>query len=281
MKLATWNINSIKVRLLRVVEWLARVTPDVVLLQEIKSIDENFPVADIAAAGYQAVVHGQKSHHGVATLVRNGIDFTLRQRGLPGDEADGQARYLEIALTGKRGSTVIGNLYLPNGNPVLDDGKPSAKFRYKLAWMDRLIQHASGLLAEDVPCVLAGDYNIIPAPEDCWDVTEWSGDALYHPESLAKFRTLTNLGFQDAFRLLDDRHGQYSFWDYQKGRWQSDQGIRIDHFMLSPSAADQLSGCHIDRWPRGRDRASDHTAVVLELAPAPWALSRADPRPNF
>lgn len=268
MKLATWNINSIKVRLPRVVEWLARVEPDVVLLQEIKSVEENFPVAAIAAAGYQTVVHGQKTYNGVAILVRNGIDFTPRQRGLPGDNTDEQARYLEITTGGEHGPLVVGNLYLPNGNPVLDDGQLSAKFQYKLAWMDRLIRHASALLADGVPCVLGGDYNIIPAPEDCWDITAWAGDALYHPESLAKFRTLANLGFQDAFRLLDDRHGQYSFWDYQKGRWQSDQGIRIDHFMLSPGAADRLSGCHIDRWPRGRERASDHTAVVLELAPA-------------
>lgn len=254
LTIAAWNVNSIKARLANVTAWLEAVSPDILLLQELKCTDDAFPGAEIEALGYQAAVHGQKSYNGVAILARHAIeDVTV---GLPGDEEDDQARWIEASIAGLR----VASLYLPNGNPA-----PGPKFDYKLGWMKRLHAHAARLLAARQPVVLGGDYNVIPEPEDCWDTNEWEGDALFRPESRAAFRALTHLGYVEAFRALHPARGAYTFWDYQKGHWQNDQGIRIDHHLLSPEAADRLMDCRIDRSPRGAEKASDHTPIIVEL----------------
>ncbi len=255
--IATWNVNSIKARLPNVLDWLKSARPDVALLQELKCIDENFPRLEIEDLGYNVAVHGQKSYNGVAILSRMPLEDVLV--GLPGDGKDEQARYLEATVNGFR----VASIYLPNGNPI-----GTGKFDYKLAWMDRLIRHAEKLLASEQPVVLGGDYNVIPQDEDVWDPRAFAKDALAQPESRSRFRTLLNLGFTEALRALHSEPHLYTFWDYQGGGWQNDHGLRIDHFLLSPQAADRLEACDIDREPRGKPKASDHTPVVCRLRDA-------------
>lgn len=253
--IATWNVNSIKARLANVLDWLKEARPDVVLLQEIKCVDEAFPREEIEDLGYTVATHGQKTYNGVAILARGSLEEVVR--GLPGDDGDGQARYIEASFEDLR----VASLYLPNGNPVGTD-----KFTYKLAWMARLRAHALELLESEQALVLGGDYNVIPEPIDCHDPKAWEGDALYQPESRAAFRALEHLGLVDAYRALHPGEpGAYTFWDYQGGAWPLGHGIRIDHLLLSPQAADRLEGCRIDKAPRGRPKASDHTPVIVEL----------------
>ncbi len=257
--IATWNVNSVNARLSNVLEWLAAAKPDIVLLQEIKCQDAAFPREAIEDQGYNVATHGQKSYNGVAILSRRPLDDMVR--GLPGDPADEQARYLEASIDGLR----VASIYLPNGNPIGTD-----KFTYKLAWLERLRTHAAALLELDEALVLGGDYNVIPEPIDCHDPKAWLGDALFQPASRQAFRSLLNLGFTEAYRSLHpDERGAYTFWDYQRGAFQLDHGIRIDHLLLSPLAADRLTACAIDKEPRRRPKASDHTPVVVTLAELP------------
>ncbi|SMF14381.1 exodeoxyribonuclease-3 [Tistlia consotensis] len=254
-KIATWNVNSIKARLPNVLDWLREAEPDVVLLQEIKCQDDAFPRLEIEALGYRCAVHGQKSYNGVAILSKEPLEQV--SSGLPGDAADEQARYLEATSFGIR----LACLYLPNGNPA-----PGGKYDYKLAWMARLAARAEALLADERPVVMAGDYNVIPEPEDCHDPRAWARDALFLPDTRRAFRRLLWLGYTDAFRALHGEPHQYSFWDYQGGAWPADEGIRIDHLLLSPQAADRLTASGIDKAVRGREKASDHVPAwcVLE-----------------
>ncbi len=254
LRIATWNVNSVRARLPNVLDWLGSARPDVVLLQETKCQDEHFPTLEFEAAGYRTACHGQKSYNGVAILSR--LPMADIRAGLPGDPSDDQARYIEATV----GDIRLASLYLPNGNPA-----PGDKFDYKLAWMRRLIAHAEGLLAADRPFVLGGDYNICPTDDDVYDPANWGQDALCRPESRALYRQLLHLGLTEAFRSLHPEAGRYSFWDYQAGAWPRDQGLRIDHLLLSPAAADRLVACDIDKAPRGRDKASDHTPVWVEL----------------
>jgi exodeoxyribonuclease-3 len=255
MKIATFNVNSIKARLPRVLEWLDEAKPDVALLQETKSEDASFPLLEISGAGYQAALHGQKTYNGVAILSRHPIEDV--RRGLPGDDADAQARYIEATVKGVR----VASIYLPNGNP-----SDSEKFPYKLGWMERLRTHVRRtLLPTEMPLALGGDYNCCPTDKDVYDPQAWADDALCRPETRAQFRALVNLGLTEAWRSLHNEIA-YSFWDYQGGCWQRDLGLRIDHFLLSPQAADRLVACEIDRKPRGKEKASDHTPVWVELS---------------
>jgi len=253
MRIATWNINGIKARLEVVKLWLEQHKPDVVGLQEIKSIDENFPREAFEDLGYNVETFGQKSWNGVALLSRT--PFEEVHRGLPGDESDEQARLIEGVFSTSTGILRVCNIYLPNGNPV-----DSEKFPYKLAWMDRLNAFVAQRLLLEEPFVLMGDFNLIPTPLDCHDPKAWWGDALYREESLEKFRTLSNMGMTDALRSVSDAPA-YTFWDFQSGAWRKDNGIRIDHLMLSPQAADHLSGVTIHRDTRGWDKPSDHVPV--------------------
>ncbi len=260
MKIATWNVNSIKARLPNAVAWLKEAQPDVVLLQELKVTDDNFPALEIEELGYNCAVHGQKTYNGVAILSKFPLDDV--STGLPGDKSDEQSRYVEAWVDAGNGAGVrVASIYLPNGNPVDTD-----KFSYKLGWMERLVRHAKHLLASEEPVVLGGDYNVIPADEDCYDPAAWADDALARPESRAQFRTLLNLGYTEAWRTLHSESHVYSYWDYQGGAWQKDNGIRIDHLLLSPQAADRLVACEIDKGPRGKQKASDHTPVWCELS---------------
>lgn len=251
MKIATWNVNSVKARLPNVLDWLAEAKPDVVLLQEIKCQDEGFPALEFEALGWRCAVHGQKSYNGVAILSRHPMHDVVR--GLPECAGDDQSRYIEASINGMR----VASIYLPNGNPA-----PGDKFDYKLRWMRRLITHAKTLLASGRMVVLGGDYNICPTDLDVYDPPAWRNDALCRPESRALYRELTYLGLTDSFRALhpDEPH-RFSFWDYQAGAWQRDLGLRIDHLLLSPQAADRLVASDIDKTPRGREKASDHTPV--------------------
>jgi len=258
-KIATWNVNSVKARLSHVVDWLKEAAPDVALLQELKCIEENFPLMEFEDAGYSAVLAGQKAYNGVAILSRTPLeDITTR---LPGDDTDDQARYVE-AVTKLNGRMVrVASIYLPNGNPV-----DSEKFSYKLRWMGRLKNHARELLRLEEPVVLGGDYNVIPEDGDVWDPARWRDDALFRMEVRRKFREILNLGYTESYRALHSEIGHYSFWDYQAGAWQKDNGLRIDHLLLSPQAADLLAACEIDRTPRSKTKPSDHTPVWCELA---------------
>ena len=256
MRIATWNVNSIKARLPRVAEWLEQAQPDVALLQELKVTDEAFPREAIEDLGYNVETHGQKTYNGVAILAKRPIEDV--QRGLPGDDSDEQARYIEATVDTVR----VASIYLPNGNPT-----DSEKFPYKLAWMDRLIAHARELLSYEDVTVLGGDYNIIPEDRDCFDPPGFATDALCMPESRARWRQLQYLGLTEAFRARHPDVSAYSYWDYQRGAWQKDNGVRIDHFLLSPQAADCLGTVEIDRVPRGKERPSDHTPVICEIEP--------------
>lgn len=259
MRIATWNVNSIKARLPAVLGWLGSAAPDVALLQEIKTSEDGFPRLEIEALGYRCLVAGQRSYNGVAILSKAPIEDPLER--LPGDDADEQARYLEATVAGVR----VAALYLPNGNPVASD-----KFWYKISWMERLAARADALLSTEAPVVLGGDWNVIPDEIDCWDPDEWRDDALFRPETRRAFRRVLYRGWTDAFRAVHPTAGgAYTFWDYQAGRWQRGEGIRIDHLLLSPAAADRLTGCTIDKAPRGEPKASDHTPIWCELADAP------------
>jgi len=257
MKIATWNVNSIRARLPRVVDWLSEAKPDVALLQEIKVVDENFPGDAIEELGYNIAVHGQKTYNGVAVFSKYPIEDVTA--GLPGDDEDDQARYLECFTGGVR----VASIYLPNGNPA-----PGEKFDYKLSWMERLIDHAGALLDNEEALVLGGDYNVCPADDDVYDPKGWADDALCRPESRNYFRTLSNLGLTNAFRALNPGAGKYSYWDYTGGAWQKDFGLLIDHLFLSPEAADRLTAAGIDKSPRGKEKPSDHTPVWCELEEA-------------
>ncbi|MCJ8333088.1 MAG: exodeoxyribonuclease III [Epibacterium sp.] len=266
MKIATFNINGIKARAAALPAWLDEAQPDVVVLQEIKSVDEAFPRELLEERGYNVETHGQKSFNGVAILSKLPLEDV--RRGLPGDESDVQARWIEATVVGKQAIRICG-LYLPNGNPVeLEaDGSPVAggKYAYKLAWMERLHARAKDLLAEEMPALMAGDYNIIPQAEDAKLPEAWVEDALHRPESRTAFQRIVNLGFTDAFRARTQGPGHYSFWDYQAGAWNRDDGIRIDHFLLTPQAADCLLDCQIDKEVRGREKPSDHVPVWVKL----------------
>jgi len=254
MKIASFNINGVKARLPRLLDWLDDAAPDVACLQEIKSVDENFPRLEFEDRGWHVATHGQKGFNGVAILARAPIsDVTER---LPGNDDDTQARYIEATVAGLR----VASIYLPNGNPA-----PGEKFDYKLAWMDRLIAHARELLATESPVVLAGDFNVIPEPRDCHDPKAWEDDALFRPESRSKFRELLHQGWTDAIRQIHPAEEIFTFWDYQAGAWQRDHGIRIDHLLLSPQAADRLRDAGVVKAARGKDKASDHAPVWVEL----------------
>lgn len=258
MKIATFNINGIKARINALPDWLDEAQPDVVLLQEIKSVDEAFPRELFEDRGYQVETHGQKSFNGVAILSKLPLEDVTR--GLPGDDSDEQARWIEATVMGETPIRVCG-LYLPNGNPT-----PGPKYDYKLAWMERMQAHAEKLLESEEPFLMAGDYNIIPQDEDARRPEAWQEDALARPESRAAYRRLLNLGFTEAFRSRTFGPEHYSFWDYQAGAWNRDDGIRIDHFLLSPQCADLLVDCQIDKEVRGREKPSDHVPVWVELA---------------
>ena len=269
MKIATFNINGIKARAEALPAWLETARPDVVVLQEIKALDENFPRETFEAMGYNVQTHGQKSFNGVAILSKYPLEDVAR--GLPGDDADPQARWIEATVVGRRAIRICG-LYLPNGNPVelADDGtpQPGGKYAYKLAWMDRLHTRAMALLASEDPALMTGDFNIIPQAEDAKRPEAWVQDALFRLPSREAYRRILNLGFTEAFRARNQGPGHYSFWDYQAGAWDRNDGIRIDHFLLTPQAADLLQDCQIDRDVRGRTeptKPSDHVPVWIEL----------------
>ncbi|MBD8677324.1 exodeoxyribonuclease III [Sphingomonas sp. CFBP 13720] len=255
MKIVSYNVNGIKARLPRLLEYLGEQQPDVVCLQELKSSDETFPEADIRAAGYGALWHGQKGFNGVAVLAR-GADPIERQRGLAGEPEDEHSRYLETEV----GGVVIASIYLPNGNP-----QPGPKFDYKLRWIDRLRTRALALLEAEQPVVLAGDYNVIANDDDVYSVRAMQEDALMQPESRAGYRTLLAQGWTDALRTRFPNGGVWTFWDYQAGAWQRDAGFRIDHLLLSPIAADRMVDAGVDKEYRGREKASDHAPTWVTL----------------
>ncbi|TPG11992.1 exodeoxyribonuclease III [Sphingomonas oligophenolica] len=255
MKIVTYNVNGIKARLPRLVEYLTEAQPDVVCLQELKSSDDTFPVADIEAAGYGAVWHGQKSWNGVAVLAKGGVPVE-RQRGLGGEPEDEHSRYLECDIDG----LVVASIYLPNGNP-----QPGPKFDYKLRWIDRLAARAQEILAEEVPAILAGDYNVIPNDDDTYSVRAMQNDALMQPESREGYRRLVAQGWTDALRTRHPKGGVWTFWDYQAGAWQRDAGFRIDHLLLSPAVADRLIEAGVDKEYRGREKASDHAPTYVRI----------------
>lgn len=257
MRIATFNINGIKARAELLLDWLSEARPDVALLQEIKSVDEAFPRGPIEDLGYNVETHGQKGFNGVAILSRLPLEDVTR--GLPGDAGDEQARWIEATVVGTRAVRLCG-LYLPNGNPA-----PGPKYDYKLAWMARLQARASALLNAEEPAVMAGDYNVIPQAQDAARPEAWREDALFRPETRAAFRRILNLGFTEAFRGRVQGPGHYSFWDYQAGAYDRNDGIRIDHHLLSPQAADLLTDCWIEAEMRGREKPSDHVPVWIEL----------------
>jgi exodeoxyribonuclease-3 len=255
VKIATFNVNGINGRLPLLLDWLAETRPDVACLQELKAPDERFPAVEIERAGYGAAWHGQKAWNGVAILAR-GAHPVETQRGLPGDPDDLHSRYIEAAVNG----ILVGCLYLPNGNPV---GGP--KFAYKLGWMERLIARAADLVGLDSPVVLAGDYNVIPTDLDVYKPERWLTDALFQPEPRAQYRRLLGQSWTDALRHLHPDERIYTFWNYWRGAFERDAGIRIDHLLLNPAAAKRLKRAGVDRAARGRDKASDHAPVWVEL----------------
>jgi exodeoxyribonuclease-3 len=259
MRIATWNVNSIKQRSENLLAWLAERQPDVVCLQETKCVDEAFPREAIEAAGYNVAVHGQKAFNGVAILSKAPFDDVTPR--LPGDDEDSHARFLEASISTKRGVVRVASIYLPNGNPPSGE-----KYTYKLKWMDRLIHYARERLTLEEPLLLAGDFNVIANAIDARNPASWVGDALFLPPTRERFRTLCNLGLTDPVRASSDQPGLYTFWDYQAGSWQKNDGIRIDHILLSPQAADLLVDVQIDRHVRAWEKPSDHVPVVVDLA---------------
>ncbi len=259
MKIATWNINGIRARIETAVAWVREAAPDIVCLQEIKTVDEGFPRAAFEDLGYNVETHGQKGFNGVALLSK--LPFDEVNRGLPGDDTDEQARFIEGVFSIPSGALRVVSLYLPNGNPI-----GTEKFSYKLAWMERLRNWASERLLIEEPLVLGGDYNVILEPRDAKDPSLWTGDALYQPESRQALRAIETLGFTEALRATTDAGNLFTFWDYQAGAWQKNNGIRIDHLLLSPQAADRLAAVGIDKHVRGWEKPSDHVPVFVELS---------------
>ena len=258
MKIATYNINGIKARLPALLDWLAEAQPDVALLQEIKSVDEGFPRAEIEDQGYNVATHGQKGFNGVAILSKHPIEDITR--GLPGDDADEQARWIEATIIGEKDAVRVCGLYLPNGNPI-----PGPKYDYKLAWMERLQARARALISAEEIALMAGDYNVIPEPRDAEKPQNWVTDALFLPETRAAWRRIVNLGFTDALREATQADQVYTFWDYQRGAWERNDGIRIDHFLLTPQAADLLISAGVESTVRGREKPSDHVPVWMNI----------------
>jgi exodeoxyribonuclease-3 len=255
VKIASWNVNSVKVRLPLVLAFLEEAQPDVLCLQETKCPSADFPTLEVKGLGYRVETIGQRAYNGVALLSKEPADEIVC--GLPGMSGDEQARYLEASF----GPVRIASIYLPNGNPVGTD-----KFTYKLAWMEQLVNRTRDLLRREIPFVLGGDYNICPADEDVYDPVAWRDDALCRLEARSRFRALMNLGLTDCYRVFHREPHRYTFWDYQAGRWNRDEGLRIDHLLLSPHAADRAAACDIDKKPRAKERASDHTPIWCELA---------------
>ena len=250
MKIVSWNVNSIKARLEHVKRYLDNENPDVLMVQELKGLE--FPAAEFEGKDYHCAFVGQKAYNGVAIISKHPIEIVLDH--LPGDESDEQARYIEANINGVR----LINIYLPNGNPT-----PGDKYDYKLSWMERLYTRLKELRDNDTSFIIGGDYNVMPEDKDCHSPKDWEGDALIRPETRAAYRKLINLGLTDAFRVFDTRAEQYSFWDYQAGAWQRNNGIRIDHFLLSPVYADKLLSCVINKTPRGWEKPSDHTPIEI------------------
>ena len=259
MKIVTWNINGIKARIGNLMVWLRESQPDIVCLQEIKSVDDQFPRIEIEALGYHVETHGQKGFNGVAILSKYRFDEV--NRGLPGENGDEQSRFIEGVFSTEKGVLRVVSLYLPNGNPI-----GTEKFSYKLAWMARLEQWAAERLKLEEPLILAGDYNVIPEPIDARNPALWVNDALFQPESRQAFRRLCNLGFTEAVRAVTDAPDTYTFWDYQAGAWQKNNGIRIDFLLLSPEAANRFSSAAIEKHVRAWEKPSDHVPVAVELA---------------
>ena len=258
MRIATWNINSVNQRVPNLVAWLKAREPDVVCLQEIKCVDANFPAQPFEALGYNVAVSGQKTFNGVAILSRLPLEDV--SRGLPGDPSDEQARFIAATVSTPSGTARVACIYLPNGNPINTE-----KYTYKISWMDRLFQYCSEHLAEEEPLIVAGDYNVIPTPADARFPEAWTNDALFLPKTRNSYRALANLGFTDAIRAVSEDPGIYTFWDYQAGAWQKNNGIRIDHLLLSPQAASRLSTAGVDKHVRGWEKPSDHVPVWIDL----------------
>ncbi|CAN5723647.1 exodeoxyribonuclease III [soil metagenome] len=258
MKIATFNINGIKARLPALLDWLREAAPDIVVLQEMKAIDAAVPRLEIGALGYNIETHGQKGFNGVAILSKLPLEDV--RRGLQGGDGDLQARWIEATVVGAAVVRVCG-LYLPNGNPA-----PGPKYDYKLGWMARLHARAAELVAGEECAVIAGDFNVIPQAEDCFDAKVWAEDALFLPQTRAAYRRLVNLGLTDALRVLNGNPRLYTFWDYQAGCWPKNKGIRIDHLLLTPQAADLLNDAGVDAAVRGREKPSDHVPVWIDLA---------------
>ena len=266
MKIASFNINNIRKRLPNLLDWLSEAEPDAVCLQELKATDAEFPAEAIRQAGYEAVWRGQKSWNGVAILARRAPVLTCGE--LPGDPGDTQSRYIEAAVNG----IIIASIYAPNGNP-----QPGPKFTYKLAWLERLAAHAAKLYATGVPVVFAGDYNVVPTDRDIYPTKSWDKDALVQPESRAAYAKLLSIGWQDAIRTLHPNEPMFTFWDYMRKRWECDGGLRLDHVLVSPSIAGCLRAAGVDRMVRGRENASDHAPVWVELRDG-TARRRAAPK---
>jgi len=258
MKIASFNINGIKARMGALTDWLQETQPDVALLQEIKSVDEAFPRQHFEDLGYQVETHGQKGFNGVAIFSKHPLEDVTR--GLPGDTSDEQARWIEATVVGEKSAVRLCGLYLPNGNPA-----PGPKYDYKLAWMQRLEARAKELMASEEPFVMAGDYNVIPQTEDAARPDAWTTDALHLPQTRQAFQRLLNLGLTEVFRSRNPAPEQYTFWDYQAGAWNRNDGIRIDHFLASPGCADMVRDCQIDVFARGREKPSDHVPIWIDL----------------
>jgi exodeoxyribonuclease III len=258
MRIATWNVNSIRQRIEPVMAWLKETQPDIACLQEIKCTDDAFPRLEFESLGYNVVTHGQKTFNGVALLSK--LPFDETRSGLAGDDEDAHARFLEGVVTLKNGVLRIACLYLPNGNPVDTD-----KYPYKLKWMSRLLEYSKERLKSEEPLILAGDFNVIPAAEDVHNPAAWVNDALFRPTTRESFQALLGLGLTDALRAVNDTPGQYTFWDYQAGAWQKNWGLRIDHLLMSPQASDRLIDVGIDSYVRAWEKPSDHVPVWADL----------------
>ncbi|MGE5157367.1 MAG: exodeoxyribonuclease III [Gemmatimonas sp.] len=258
MRIATWNVNSIRQRIEHLMTWLKECEPDIVCLQEIKCTDDAFPRLELESLGYNVVTHGQKTFNGVALLSK--LPFDETKSGLAGDDEDAHARFLEGVVTLKHGVLRIACLYLPNGNPPDSD-----KYPYKLKWMSRLLEYSKERLKAEEPLLLAGDFNVIPAPADVYNPANWVNDALFRPTTREAFQSLLGLGLTDAVRAVTEAPGQYTFWDYQAGCWQKNWGLRIDHLLLSPQAGDRLIDVGIDSYVRGWEKPSDHVPVWADF----------------
>jgi exodeoxyribonuclease-3 len=258
MRIATWNVNSVNQRTANLAAWLKAREPDVVCLQEIKCVDANFPAGEFESLGYNVAVAGQKTFNGVAILSKLPLEDV--SRSLPGDPSDEQARFIAATVSMPSGTAHVACIYLPNGNPIKTE-----KYTYKIRWMDRLSQYCRERMADEEPLIVAGDFNVIPTPADARFPDAWVNDALFLPETRSSYRAITNLGLTDAVRAVSDDPGIYTFWDYQAGAWQKNNGIRIDHLLLSPQAADKLTAAGVDKHVRGWEKPSDHVPVWIDL----------------